>query len=117
MSIPNARTWADVPLSVLQQQVAHLPAFNGATAFSVLALSGKGEHGAFGAGLLNGWSESGRRPMFSMVTGISTGALMAPFAFLGSAYDQRLKTLYTDMSFHGISGRESFHGFIWTGAL
>ncbi|MBV9672769.1 MAG: alpha/beta hydrolase, partial [Verrucomicrobia bacterium] len=93
MSIPNARTWADVPLSVLQQQVAHLPAFNGATAFSVLALSGRGEHGAFGAGLLNGWSESGRRPMFSMVTGISTGALMAPFAFLGSAYDQRLKTL------------------------
>ncbi len=70
--------------------------------FPCLALSEGGEHGAFGAGLLNGWSQSGQRPTFSIVTGISTGALMAPVAFLGSAYDQRLKALYTDMSFHGI---------------
>jgi Patatin-like phospholipase len=102
MGIPNVRTWADAPLSVLQPQVSHLPALESANEFSVLALSGGGEHGAFGAGLLNGWSESGRRPTFSMVTGISTGALMAPFAFLGSAYDQRLKALYTEMSFRGI---------------
>jgi hypothetical protein len=102
MGIPDVRTWADAPLSVLQPQVAHLPIFNGSGQFSILALSGGGEHGAFGAGLLNGWSQSGQRPIFSIVTGISTGALMAPFAFLGSAYDQRLKTLYTDMSFHGI---------------
>lgn len=102
MGIAKVRTWADAPLAVLQPQVAHLPALNGANEFSVLALSGGGEHGAFGAGLLNGWSESGRRPTFSMVTGISTGALMAPFAFLGSAYDQRLKALYTEMSFRGI---------------
>jgi len=102
MGIPNVRTWADAPLSVLQPQVSHLPAVESANEFSVLALSGGGEHGAFGAGLLNGWSESGRRPTFSMVTGISTGALMAPFAFLGSAYDQRLKALYTEMSFRGI---------------
>ena len=102
MGIPNVRTWADAPLSVLQPQVSHLPAVESANEFSILALSGGGEHGAFGAGLLNGWSESGRRPTFSMVTGISTGALMAPFAFLGSAYDQRLKALYTEMSFRGI---------------
>jgi hypothetical protein len=102
MGIPAVRTWADAPLSVLQPQVAQLPELKGATEFSILALSGGGEHGAFGAGLLNGWSESGQRPTFSIVTGISTGALMAPFAFLGSAYDQRLKALYTDMSFHGI---------------
>jgi hypothetical protein len=102
MGIPAVRTWADAPLSVLRPQVARLPALNGAREFSLLALSGGGEHGAFGAGLLNGLSETGRRPIFSIVTGISTGALMAPFAFLGSAYDQRLKELYTDMSFHGV---------------
>jgi len=102
MGIPAVRTWADAPLSVLMPQVANLPALNGGHDFSVLALSGGGEHGAFGAGLLNGWSDTGRRPSFSIVTGISTGALMAPFAFLGSAYDQRLRALYTEMSFHRV---------------
>ena len=102
MGIPAVRTWADAPLSVLMPQVANLPALNGGHDFSVLALSGGEEHGAFGAGLLNGWSDTGRRPSFSIVTGISTGALMAPFAFLGSAYDQRLRALYTEMSFHRV---------------
>ena len=102
MGVPGVRTWVDAPLSVLRAQVAQLPAVNGGVDFSVLALSGGGEHGAFGAGLLCGWSESGHRPTFSIVTGISTGALMAPFAFLGSAYDQRLKALYTEMSFRGL---------------
>jgi hypothetical protein len=102
MGIPAVRTWADAPLSVLMPQVANLPALKGGHDFSILALSGGGEHGAFGAGLLNGWSETGRRPSFSIVTGISTGALMAPFAFLGSAYDQRLRALYTEMSFHRV---------------
>jgi hypothetical protein len=81
MGIPAVRTWADAPLSVLRPQVAHLPIFNGSGEFSILALSGGGGHGAFGAGLLNGWSQSGQRPTFSIVTGISTGAPMAPFAF------------------------------------
>src|SRR5580693_5993716 len=102
MGIPAVRIWADAPLSVLRPQVANLPALNGGRDFSILALSGGGEHGAFGAGLLTGWSETGRRPSFSIVTGISTGALMSPFAFLGSAYDQRLKALYTEMSFHTV---------------
>jgi Patatin-like phospholipase len=75
---------------------------NSSSDFSILALSGGGEHGAFGAGLLSGWSESGQRPTFSIVTGISTGALMSPFAFLGSAYDGRLKALYTEMSIHTV---------------
>jgi predicted acylesterase/phospholipase RssA len=102
MGIPAVRTWADAPLSVLAPQVSHLPVMSGTHEFSILALSGGGEHGAFGAGLLNGWSETGRRPNFSIVTGISTGALMAPFAFLGSAYDERLKSLYTEMSMHRV---------------
>jgi hypothetical protein len=48
-----------------------------------LAVSGGGDAGAFGAGLLNGWTAAGNRPQFKLVTGISTGALIAPFAFLG----------------------------------
>jgi predicted patatin/cPLA2 family phospholipase len=115
MGIPAVRTWADEPLSLLRLQVAQLPAVNEEHGFSVLALSGGGEHGAFGAGLLNGWSESGQRPSFSIVTGISTGALMAPFAFLGPAYDQRLKALYTDMSFHGILSGSPLMGFFGEG--
>jgi hypothetical protein len=52
MGIPNVRTWADAPLSALRQQVPHLPALNGVNEFFVPALSGGGEHGAFGAELL-----------------------------------------------------------------
>jgi hypothetical protein len=74
MGIPGVRTWADAPLSVLRTQVTQLAALDTGHSISVLALSGGGEHGAFGAGLLNGWSESGRRPTFDVVTGVSTGA-------------------------------------------
>ncbi len=61
----------------------------------VLALSGGGAFGAFGAGVLNGWTETGTRPDFKIVTGISTGALIAPFAFLGPKYDAKLKQDFT----------------------
>ena len=61
-----------------------------------LANSGGGDDGAFGAGLLVGWSDRGDRPEFDVVTGVSTGALSAPFAFLGRAYDQQLKQVYTE---------------------
>lgn len=64
----------------------------------LLAVSGGGEDGAFGAGLLCGWSERGDRPTFALVTGISTGALTAPFAFLGPKYDAQLRHVYTDIS-------------------
>ena len=63
-----------------------------------LAISGGGDDGAFGAGLLNGWSARGDRPEFGLVTGVSTGALSAPFAFLGAKYDVKLKQVYTDTS-------------------
>ena len=63
-----------------------------------LSISGGGSNGAFGAGLLTGWSEAGNRPDFTIVTGISTGALMAPFAYLGPAYDEQLTELYTTYS-------------------
>ena len=63
-----------------------------------LAVSGGGDNGAFGAGLLNGWTAAGTRPEFKAVTGISTGALIAPFAFLGPKYDHVLTTVYTTIS-------------------
>ena len=63
--------------------------------YAHLAISGGGANGAFGAGFLNGWSKSGQRPTFKIVTGVSTGALMAPFAFLGPSYDDALREFYT----------------------
>ena len=63
---------------------------------TMLALSGGQENGAFGAGLLVGWSQHGGRPHFKIVTGTSTGALAAPFAFLGSEYDWALEKIYTE---------------------
>lgn len=63
-----------------------------------LALSGGGENGAFGAGLLCGWTERGDRPSFKVVTGISTGALIAPFAFVGPECDPVLKKFYTTIT-------------------
>ena len=63
-----------------------------------LAISGGGDNGAYTAGLLNGWTAAGTRPEFKLVTGISTGALIAPFAFLGPRYDATLKEVYTTIS-------------------
>src|SRR5262249_6152797 len=68
-----------------------------------LAISGGGDNGAFGAGLLNGWTRAGTRPTFKLVTGVSTGALIAPFAFLGPAYDETLKMIYTSVSLKDIA--------------
>jgi len=68
-----------------------------------LAISGGGDNGAFGAGFLNGWTETGTRPVFKLVTGVSTGALIAPFAFLGPAYDAQLKAIYTGITLKDIA--------------
>jgi hypothetical protein len=72
------------------------------SAGTVLALSGGGANGAFGAGILVGWSETGTRPEFDIVTGISTGALSAPFAFLGPDWDDELQEAYTGGGAEGI---------------
>jgi len=86
--IPGARFWADSEKDFL----ATTPSTPGPW----LTLSTGGGDGAFGAGLLNGWSESGKRPEFSVVTGVSTGALMAPFAFVGPSQDAGLRRAYTE---------------------
>lgn len=64
--------------------------------FNVLALSGGGSYGAFTAGMLNGWTASGQRPQFDIVSGVSTGALISTYAFLGPQYDQTLREFYTN---------------------
>ncbi len=77
-----------------------------------LAISGGGANGAYGAGVLRGWSESGTRPEFTLVTGISTGALTAPFAFLGSDYDRQLQTVYTTLDTSRIILRRSIFSIV-----
>jgi predicted acylesterase/phospholipase RssA len=88
--MPDARFWAD---SVPDFEKA-LPPQPGPW----LILSTGGSDGAFGAGLLNGLSAAGNRPDYAVVTGVSTGALMAPFAFAGPKYDEALKDAYTKIT-------------------
>ncbi len=85
--------------------------------FNMLAVSGGGEDGAFGAGLLCGWTEQGTRPEFGLVTGVSTGALTAPFAFLGPAYDAALKRVYTDITITDVADRRYIFAALFNDAL
>jgi Patatin-like phospholipase len=76
----SIRYWADAPVSAFQGAARRAAAQKGRP-FVYLALSGGGGSGAYGAGILNGWTESGTRPEFTIVSGVSTGALMAPSPF------------------------------------
>jgi predicted patatin/cPLA2 family phospholipase len=113
--ISGARQWADVSppeiddwLKLSKEQIkSRYPATFG-QAHTYLAISGGGQRGAFGAGLLNGWTETGTRPEFTMVTGVSTGALIAPFAFLGPEYDSVIKEIYTTNSTKDLIQLRSF---------
>jgi Patatin-like phospholipase len=78
-----------------------------------LAISGGGANGAYGAGVLCGWTETGTRPEFKVVTGISTGALSAPFAFLGPAHDETLRRVYTTLRTKDVAKtRNVIEGFL-----
>jgi hypothetical protein len=101
----NIRFWGDAPAKEIQAIMMadapkaetrlspgperHQPVSN------FLAISGGAEDGAFGAGLLVGWSDAGTRPAFDLVTGVSSGALIAPFAFLGREHDSQLREIFT----------------------
>jgi patatin-like phospholipase len=89
---PGWDEWMELPREVLKQDYPALFARKQ----SYLAISGGGANGAFGAGLLKGWTEFGDRPEFSIVTGVSTGALIAPFAFLGTDYDPVIEEIFTE---------------------
>jgi len=82
-----------------------------------LSISGGGGDGAFGAGLLVGWTEHGDRPVFKLVTGISTGALIAPFAFAGPKYDPMLRDTYTQTTDKDIFKKRYFTAALWDDAM
>ena len=109
LGLANARFYPDSAMSGLQQEgeeslrreqaawraagnIGPLPPAN------FLAISGGGDNGAFGSGLLVGWTVQGTRPQFKLVTGVSTGSLIAPFAFLGTEYDKTLEAVYTTIT-------------------
>ena len=113
--IPDARFWGDEWPTFAAERFEEFTVFDFQREFgkiynkphNYLAISGGGANGAFGAGLLVGWTERGDRPEFSMVTGVSTGALTAPFAFLGSDYDDKMKEVYTTTSTKDIATKRS----------
>jgi predicted acylesterase/phospholipase RssA len=99
----GVRYWADAPASTYES--APRAIIQEGQPFIYLALSGGGGGGAYDAGILNGWTESGTRPEFTIVSGVSTGALIAPFAFLGSAYDKVLMQMYASGEAARLIGR------------
>lgn len=99
LDIPEARFYAGDTnriLNVAQKAYQRRNQHTKSPVRTFLAISGGGDDGAFGAGLLIGWSARGDRPEFDVVTGVSTGSLSAPFAFLGRKYDADLKEIYTE---------------------
>ncbi|MGV7217594.1 patatin-like phospholipase family protein [Bradyrhizobium sp. UFLA05-112] len=90
LDIDGLRRYTDEPIDKFRSGKD-----DAAAATTYLALSGGGADGAYGVGVLNGWTAAGRRPAFSVVSGVSTGGLIAPFAFLGPQYDDTLRELYT----------------------
>ena len=94
--IPNARVWSDDRADALLARARSEILADRSRTVNVLAISGGGSNGAYGAGLLAGWTERGERPEFRVVTGASAGALIAPFAFLGPSYDPVLKNLFSE---------------------
>jgi predicted acylesterase/phospholipase RssA len=128
LALPSARSWEyslsdefmseivasatrEIDLRTAAGQTGPLPPAN------YLAISGGGADGAYGAGLLSGWTALGTRPEFKVVTGISTGALTAPFAFLGSAYDQRLREVYTSVTTDKIAKSRGLLAAVFDDAL
>lgn len=126
--VPNARYFPDrddpalmaEARSTIEKEAAWRAA-NGLTGplppVNFLTISGGGGDGAFGAGLLEGWSESGARPEFRMVTGVSTGALIAPFAFLGPKYDSVLRETYTEVTDKDIFTKRRFTAALFSDGM
>jgi predicted acylesterase/phospholipase RssA len=105
--MPNIRVWGDTSaesLAVLSRtKKPKIDAFVAARRrteqqsrqVNILAISGGGDNGAFGAGLLVGWGDAGTRPDFDLVSGVSAGALAAPFVYLGRSRDAELREVFT----------------------
>jgi len=118
-NIPDARFWGDTlppgiqeKLADIKEEISEKSPGEKYKPIDYLSISGGGANGAFGAGLLVGWTTAGNRPSFRVVTGISTGGLMAPFAFLGPEYDAKLKKLYTTTSTKDILDKRSLFSIL-----
>ena len=122
------RFWGDeVPEDILTFVQEHMPNVkrlaanasvrNGKPHVEYLALSGGAEDGAFGAGLLTGWSKRGDRPRFEVVTGVSAGALIAPYAYLGPAYDDQLAELWNKFDSNSVATPQLLAGLLGADAL
>lgn len=127
LGLPNARFWPDTQGAAMAREAiaaqmrereyagtgtaGHLP-----PAY-FLAISGGSDNGAFGAGLLCGWHDAGTIPEFKLVTGVSTGAMIAPFAYLGGRYYDRLRTMYTTLKPDEVLQRQGIFGVLYGDAL
>jgi len=131
LGLPNARFWAWYDLQgealvrewqqSLDRERAVQPADDALPPAYFLAISGGGGDGAFGAGLLCGWFDSGTMPKFKLVTGISTGGMIAPFAFLGGPYIEQLREIYTTIKsqeeIRTLRALNGFYGIMFGEAL
>lgn len=129
LGIPNARFWPDTQGAALlreaqaslqlERRAAGLPpgSTEGLPPANFLAISGGGDNGAFASGLLCGWQESGTIPSFKLVTGVSTGAMIAPFAFLGQPYHDKLCSMYTTIKPSDILESRGLPAAIFSDAL
>ncbi|HEG44306.1 MAG TPA: patatin-like phospholipase family protein [Phycisphaerales bacterium] len=121
--IKGARAWDGLNSQMFKDDVAKtihqeycddfLPGQDGDACYNMLALSGGGANGAFGAGFLYGWTEAGTRPEFKLITGISSGAIIASLAFVGSDYDEMLKEIYTTVATANIFNTRKIMSLIW----
>jgi hypothetical protein len=126
LGIPNARFWPDTQGDDLVREAIdarnrELPASGAAVgqlpAAYFLAISGGSDNGAFGSGLLCRWVDSGTMPAFKLVTGVSTGSMLAPFAYLGRAYRDQLCSLYTSISAADVLRARGLYGILFSDAL
>jgi len=129
LGIPNARFWPDTEGAAMvqeaQQALKREEAAAGAAGGSLgrlppahfLAISGGGDDGAFGTGLLCGWSDAGTIPEFKLVTGVSTGAMIAPLAFLGRPYQDRLRAMYTTIKPDDVLEQRGLWGAVFGDSL
>jgi len=127
LGLPNARFFPGAQHDALlaefeqavqrQREAAGLGPDAQLPAAELLAISGGGDNGAFGSGVLVGWTDAGNRPEFELVTGVSTGALLAPFAYLGPSYDRQLRDVYTTISADDIYTQRGFIDAIYNDAF
>lgn len=108
---------ASLRLAASRQQLTNAFKTGDAPVVNALVLSGGSANGAFGVGVLAGWTESGTRPEFDYVTGISTGAMIAPLAFLGAGYDDELIEAYTTITKKDVYRSQGIAGVLWGSSL